>query len=140
MRKLIVAPMLLAPLAALVLTVFVLASTGSAKVTLPKGGSVQTSAKWTFRTGELVDSSPNIDGSSVYIGSDDDNLYKLNLATGAMQWTFTTGFALRPSNGTIKWSKQTGDGSQVVYASPDAKGEQVLIASEDDKVYSFQMP
>ena len=78
--------------------------------------------------------------AAVYIGSDDDNLYKLNLATGAMQWTFTTGFALRPSNVTIKWSKQTGDGSQVVYASPDANGEQVLIASEDYKVYSFRMP
>ena len=83
MRKWITTALALAPLAALVFTAFVLASAGSAKVTLPYAGSAQAASKWTFGTGDLVDSSPNIDGSSVYIGSDDDNVYKLNLSTGA---------------------------------------------------------
>ena len=46
-------------------------------------------------------------------------------------------FGLQLSNGRIKFSKKTGG---IVYASPAAKGQQVLIASEDAKVYSFQMP
>ena len=65
MRKFIVIPLTLAPLAALVLTAFVLASAGSAKVTLPYAGSAQQSSKWTFGTGDLVDSSPTMEVDGV---------------------------------------------------------------------------
>ncbi len=52
--------------------------------------TIDTSATWTFKTGASVYSSPTCDGGSVYIGSDDGNLYKLNAASGAMIWKFQT--------------------------------------------------
>jgi outer membrane protein assembly factor BamB len=53
--------------------------------------------EWTFTTGADVESSPAvavdpIDGNlTVYIGSDDDNVYALDAATGSKKWEFRTG-------------------------------------------------
>src|SRR3982751_2997758 len=122
MRKLFVLLLALAPLAALIMTAFVLASASSAKVTLPKAGSAQASSKWTFGTGDLVDSSPNIDGSSVYIGSDDDNVYKLNLATGAMVWSFTAGDNIQSKPNIVGGVVYFGSDDNNVYAVDAATG------------------
>ena len=47
--------------------------------------------KWAFKTGDWVRSSPAIgsDGT-IYVGSDDDNLYAIN-PDGSMKWRFKTG-------------------------------------------------
>src|SRR6476659_827834 len=37
---------------------------------------------WTFKTGKPVKSSPAIVGNRVFVGSDDDNLYAIDVATG----------------------------------------------------------
>ena len=47
--------------------------------------------KWAFKTGDWVRSSPSIgsDGT-IYVGSDDDNLYAIN-PDGSKKWAFKTG-------------------------------------------------
>ncbi len=57
--------------------------------------------KWTVLTGSMVASSPAIgmDGT-IYVGSDDYNLYAFNPADGSLKWKFATGstsIPLRPS-------------------------------------------
>ena len=49
------------------------------------------SANWTYTTGDPVTSCVAIDAEGyVYVGSYDDNLYKLSPATGLPVWNFTT--------------------------------------------------
>jgi outer membrane protein assembly factor BamB len=46
--------------------------------------------KWKFHTHGFVISSPAVDGTSVYVGSTDGNLYAVDLASGAQKWKFAT--------------------------------------------------
>jgi len=71
--------------------------------------------RWTFSTGDWVESSPAVVAGKVYVGSWDDKVYCLDAATGAKQWEFTTG----------------GD----VYSSPAVADGKVYVGSFDGKVY-----
>ena len=51
---------------------------------------------WSFKTGESVKSSAAIVPGRVFIGSDDGNLYALNLSDGKKVWTFKNGGAVSP--------------------------------------------
>jgi outer membrane protein assembly factor BamB len=104
---------------------------------------VDTTATWKFKTGGAVYSSPTYDSGSVYIGSDDGYLYKLNAATGSMIWRFMTSgivrckpavsdsvvyfdsddgylYAVGKNSGTVLWSFDIGN--KVDRVLPDAKG------------------
>jgi outer membrane protein assembly factor BamB len=52
---------------------------------------------WTYNTGGGVFSSPAIADGVVYIGSDDKNMYAINLSTGQLKWGFPTGDAVASS-------------------------------------------
>nr|WP_320162781.1 PQQ-binding-like beta-propeller repeat protein [uncultured Methanoregula sp.] len=52
---------------------------------------------WTYNTGKGVFSSPAIADGVVYIGSDDKNMYAINLSTGQLKWGFPTGDAVASS-------------------------------------------
>jgi outer membrane protein assembly factor BamB len=59
------------------------------------GGPGDT-VRWTRTTGDLVWCSPALgpgpqSSVTVYVGSDDDRLYALDAASGAVRWTFTAG-------------------------------------------------
>ena len=47
--------------------------------------------KWSYTTGNEVNSSPVVANGVTYVGSDDGYLYALNASTGALLWSFTTG-------------------------------------------------
>jgi len=87
--------------------------------------------KWKFKTGGKILSSPAIAGGLIYIGSDDKNLYAVNLDTGKQVWKFTTKggvhsspavadgtvffasydgwfYAVEASTGKLQWKFQTG--------------------------------
>ncbi len=51
--------------------------------------------RWAHATADIVDSSPAVAGGTVYVGSDDDNVYALDAATGHVRWTYTTGDMVR---------------------------------------------
>jgi len=50
----------------------------------------QTRVKWKFQAGGQVVSSPAIVGETVYVGSNDRNLYAVSLADGSLKWKFKT--------------------------------------------------
>src|SRR5690242_11962099 len=55
------------------------------------GTGTGTTQKWTYRTGDAVQSSPAIgaDGT-VFLGSNDNNVYALDGNTGALKWSYAT--------------------------------------------------
>jgi outer membrane protein assembly factor BamB len=117
-------------------------------------------AKWKFETNGEIDSSPAVgpDGT-VYVGSDDGNLYAVDPETGLEKWRFSTGgeiqsspavgpdgtiffgsvdntfYAVKP-NGTLKWSYNIGN---FVFSSPaiGSEGRVVFVGASDNNVYAF---
>jgi outer membrane protein assembly factor BamB len=50
---------------------------------------------WSFRTGGRVHASPTPDGHNVFVGSDDGNLYKLDIDSGMRIWSYETDGRIR---------------------------------------------
>jgi len=101
-------------------------------------------------------STPVIDGDAVYIGGDDQHVYKLELATGKQVWSHAvssevrapvavigtkvfvgvgdgTFYALNTSDGSQVWSQLAG-GPITTPASDNGTGE-ISFAASDNKVY-----
>ena len=72
----------------------------------------------------LIDSSPAVANGVVYFGSVDDNVYALNAATGAEQWTYTIGDAVDSSPAVANGVVYTGSGDGNVYAFGLKKGQE----------------
>ena len=93
--------------------------------------------KWSYTTGNVVDSSPAVTHGVIYVGSTDWNVYALNASTGAKLWSFATGlsvesspavangvvyvgsddfnvYALNAKTGAKLWSYRTGNGNDLV--------------------------
>jgi outer membrane protein assembly factor BamB len=74
---------------------------------------------WTYQnqTQGAIDSSPALADSTLYVGSNDDQLYALTATTGHVRWTYTTG--------------------GIVTSSPAVAGGSVYVGSNDHKVYAL---
>jgi len=72
--------------------------------------------QWAFDTGDGVYSSPTVVDGTVFVGSDDENLYAVDAETGTQQWTFETG----------DW----------VRSSPTVVDETVFVGSDDGNLYA----
>ncbi|MDO9265314.1 MAG: PQQ-binding-like beta-propeller repeat protein [Desulfosalsimonadaceae bacterium] len=116
-------------------------------------------ARWRFETGGDIDASPAVgaDGT-VYVGSEDGNLYAIHPETGAEIWRYAAGGEIRSSsavgadgtiyfgsrnalyavnaNGTLKWSFNTGD---YVFSSPavSTDGRVVYVGSSNGSLYAI---
>lgn len=73
--------------------------------------SMSQEIAWTFQTNSPVYSSPGYDEGSIYIGSDDFNLYSLDAATGKLNWKYTAGGIIR--------SRPLISGANVFFTSDD---------------------
>ena len=116
-------------------------------------------AKWRFETAGDIDTSPAIgaDGT-VYVGSEDGNLYAIDPETGDEIWRFPAGvavlsspavgadntiffgtqnslYALKP-NGALKWSFDVGD---YVFSSPaiSSDGRVIYVGSSNGGLYAI---
>lgn len=54
-------------------------------------------SKWIFTTSGAVSSSPVVVNNTLYIGSDDYNIYAIDATTGSQKWKYTTGNFVRSS-------------------------------------------
>src|SRR5687768_14739862 len=63
------------------------ALTGIANVELP----TSLAPLWTLKTKGPVKSSPAIEGTQVFVGSNDEHVYSADLNTGRKLWEFKTG-------------------------------------------------
>ncbi len=125
-----------------------------------QGQGATNSVKWTFTAQAPIYTAPSIgaDGT-VYVGSDDFNVYALNPATGAVKWTFATQsyvesspaigsdgtvyvgsddnnlYALNGSTGVVMWSFGT---TSFIDASPCIGPDgTVYVGSTDGNLYAL---
>jgi len=73
---------------------------------------------WTFSTQGVVWSSPTVLDGTVYIGSDDGNLYAIEAQTGSLKWQFLT--------------------QGIVRSQPAIAGGLVYFASDDGYLYAVE--
>ncbi|MEA3327721.1 MAG: PQQ-binding-like beta-propeller repeat protein [Chloroflexota bacterium] len=112
---------------------------------------------WTFEASAAIYSSPAIYDGAVYFGSDDGNLYAVDITSGELLWAFPTGdrvvsspaiangilyfggndgylYALKLSSGEVLWSFETGNR---VTSSPAISGGMVYFGSDDGFLYAL---
>src|SRR5580692_8780642 len=118
------------------------------------------SLKWSYKTGNSVQTSPAVANGVVYVGSDDSKVYALNASTGTKLWgNYATGsavysspavangvvyvgsddnnvYALNASTGDKLWSYYTGSG-KALDSSPAVANGMVYIGSWQSTVYAF---
>ena len=67
---------------------------------------------WTYDVGTAIWSSPTISENVIYFGSDDGNLYAVDMVTKLLRWKFTTGGLVRSHpaiwNGIVYFSSDDG--------------------------------
>ena len=84
-------------------------------------------AHWFYQTGAAVWGSPSLNDGTVFIGSDDGNLYALDALTGNLEWKFA-------SQGIVR-SKPAIEASLVFFASDDGN-LYALHAANGEKAWS----
>lgn len=123
------------------------------------GGDAYT--KWTFQTGDIIQSSPTYFNGAIYVGSEDGKLYAVNDSDGSLKWSYTSGdqviskpavyqgatknliifgshdnklYALNADTGAFEWSYTTG-GS--VISNPLVDYGVVYFGSGDKYIYAL---
>lgn len=74
--------------------------------------------KWVFETGDSIQSSATINEANVYVGSNDGNLYCIDLDTGYQKWCIQTGdFVISKPAITSEGNIVFGSGDEFVYCA-----------------------
>lgn len=120
--------------------------------------------QWSFKTQGPVKSSAAIAGGRVFVGSDDANVYALDLASGKKIWAFKTEgsvessplvldgrvfvgssdnslYALSAADGKLLWKYATEDkilGAPNWVKSPKGEANWVLVGSYDNKLHCVE--
>jgi len=78
---------------------------------------------WRFKTGGEVKSSPVIDDGLVFIGSNDGNIYAIDLYKGRKVWAYRTGGAVEASPCVVGGKVFVGSSDSFMYALDARTGE-----------------
>jgi outer membrane protein assembly factor BamB len=112
---------------------------------------------WSYTTSGSILSSPAVANGIVYVGSDDDSVYALNAASGALVWRYSTGslvrsspaiangivyigsidhklYALNALTGSLLWTYTTG---LFIESPPLIVNDVVYFGSDDHTVYAL---
>ncbi len=89
---------------------------------------------WTFKTKGPVKSSAAIVQGRVFIGSDDRNLYALDLATGKKLWAFTNSEAIESSPLVLNGKVFAGSSDANLYALEADTGKKLWQYPTGDKI------
>jgi len=90
---------------------------GVSAATSPAAAAAPGDRRWAVETGGNVRSSPTVVDGTVYVGSEDGNLYALDAADGSERWRYET--------------------AGPVYASPRVADGTVYVGSRDDVLYAL---
>lgn len=85
----------------------------------------EVGARWRFETGGEIRSSPVVANGSVYVGSQDGQLYALDMVTGDKEWALETGGAVVSSPSVVDEAVYIGSTDGSVYAVDTDRGEQL---------------
>jgi outer membrane protein assembly factor BamB len=117
---------------------------------------------WSVTTGGPIKSSAAVGGGTVYVGSSDQHVYALDVATGATRWSYKTGgpveaspllhagvlyagsgdgvvYALDALTGALRWKYQTGDkilGGANLATLADGR-ERIVVGSYDYQLHGI---
>jgi outer membrane protein assembly factor BamB len=92
---------------------------------------------WEFtQPSDGVHSSPTIVDGTVYVGSNDSNLYAVDAATGSQEWTFDTSGYVRSSPTVADGTVYVGSYDDTLYAVDAATGSQEWVFETSDYVFS----
>lgn len=91
---------------------------------------------WRFETDERIRSSPTIVDGTVFLGSDDGNLYALSEDTGDEQWRFTTNGYVTGAPAVVDGLAFIGSWDNTLYAVETDTGEEVWRVDTDGNVSS----
>jgi hypothetical protein len=83
---------------------------------------------WAFRTDGRIYSSPVPEGDEVYFGSDDGNLYKVDVDSGILIWEFATGGKVRSAPALAGGKVYAASYDGFLYAVDTATGHQAWKA------------
>lgn len=92
--------------------------------------------RWEFDTGAAVRSSPAVVRGTVYIGSDDGNVYAIDATTGEEEWAFQTGGAVVSSPAVLRNVVYVGSDDRHVYALHAERGELLWDFETGERVRS----
>jgi outer membrane protein assembly factor BamB len=124
--------------------------TGVASSPLP----AKLEIRWKFKAGDAVEATAAIAGGTVYVGSFDEHLYALDLATGKQKWKVKIGpvrsspsykdgsvyvgsedgvfYRLDAANGDVKWKYDT---ESEITSSANFVGDRVLFGAQNSLLY-----
>src|SRR6478609_8603336 len=91
---------------------------------------------WSFKTEGPVKSSAAIADGRVYVGSDDGNVYALELGSGKKVWAFKTQGPVESSPLVLRGKVYFGSTDANVYAVDAKSGKQVWKYETGDKILS----
>src|SRR5438270_13221448 len=83
-----------------------------------------TKVKWKFHTNSRVMSSPAVVGGTLFIGSNDHNLYAIDAESGTVQWKFKTGSRVTSSPAVAEGVAYFGSFDGNFYAVDVATGKE----------------
>lgn len=101
--------------------------------------------QWVFETSREIKSSPTVVNGTVFVGSNDGNLYALDTEMGDQQWTFETGSISsisiyknlkRLNLGGISGIRNLYTGPTPVQSSPTVVDGTVFVGSSDGNLYA----
>jgi outer membrane protein assembly factor BamB len=124
--------------------------TGVATAELPK----ELKVRWTFKTGDAIESAPAIVDGVVYVGSMDEYLYAIDLKTGREKWKYKAGpikappgvhrglvyvgdvdgkfYCVEAATGRQRWTFET-EGE--ITSGANFAGDKILFGSGDETLY-----
>ncbi|MBN1231749.1 MAG: PQQ-binding-like beta-propeller repeat protein [Candidatus Coatesbacteria bacterium] len=116
---------------------------------------------WRYKTGDSVKSSPYVNSTTVFVGSNDTYIYALKRTNGDLIWRYKTGgevisspylygnmifagsrdgvmYAIQADNGSILWTFNAG---QPIISSPNIHGYwssgRLVLGSDNSKIYEI---
>lgn len=87
------------------------------------GPTAGVEPRWAFATDGAVRSSPAVVEGTVYVGSDDGQVYAIDAATGEQEWAYRTGGAVRSSPAVFDHVVYVGSDDHHLHAVSVATGE-----------------